>query len=56
MKWFIFRDALFDNRTDGALVRVTTLVPDGADIDEADAALGRFVAEFHPSLHEFIPD
>ena len=56
VKWFIFRDALFDNRTDGALVRVTTLVPDGADIREADAALGRFIAEFHPSLHEFIPD
>ena len=56
VKWFIFRDALFDNRTDGALVRVTTLVPDGADIDEADAALGRFVAEFYPSLDSFIPD
>ena len=25
-------------------MRVTTLVPDGADIDEADAALGRFIA------------
>ena len=56
VKWFIFRDALFDNRTDGALVRVTTLVPDGASIEEADAALARFIGEFQPSLHDFIPD
>jgi EpsI family protein len=56
VKWFIFRDALFDNRTDGALVRVTTLVPDGASIEEADAALARFIGEFHSSLHDFIPD
>lgn len=56
VKWYIFRDALLMNRTDGALVRVTTPVPDGADIAESDRRLERFITEVHPMLHRYVPD
>ncbi|MCB1631797.1 MAG: EpsI family protein, partial [Pseudomonadales bacterium] len=56
VKWYIFTDALFMNRTDGALVRVTTPVPDGGDIAGADQRLERFVDEVYPLLQRYVPD
>ncbi len=55
VKWQIFWDALTLNRTEGALVRVTTFVPDVALLDEADARLEAFVRALDPKLAYHLP-
>ena len=55
VKWYIFWDALTRNRTDGALVRVTTFVPDRALVPDADARLEGFVRTIHPQLAYYLP-
>jgi exosortase D (VPLPA-CTERM-specific) len=55
VKWFIFWDALTRNRTDGALVRVTTFVPDVSMIDAADRRLQAFVRTIDPKLAYYLP-
>ena len=54
-KWFIFRDALLKNRTDGALVRVTVPVPDRAYIEQSEALATQFVQDFYRLLPTYIP-
>lgn len=55
VKWQIFWDALTLNRTEGALVRVTTLVPDVALLPEAEARLEEFVRALDPKLAYHLP-
>ena len=55
VKWYLFWDALTLNRTDGALVRLVVPVPDGTNIEDAEAQLQRFVMDFYPRFGEFIP-
>ena len=55
VKWLIFWDALTRNRTDGALVRVTTFVPDVNDIADADLLLESFVRSLNPKLAYYLP-
>ena len=55
VKWFIFWDGLTRNRTDGALVRVTTFVGDAAQLPEAEARLEAFVRAADPRLNYFLP-
>jgi EpsI family protein len=54
-KWYIFWDSLTRNRTDGALVRVMTSVPDSTQIDAADARLQEFIVKAAPRLSYHIP-
>lgn len=56
VKWFLFWDALTRQRTDGALVRVTTPVPLGSDGTDEDARLTAFVNVIARPLERFIPD
>jgi len=56
VKWNLFMDSLLRNRTDGALVRLTTEVPLGEDIADADRILTEFAQSIAGSLHRFIPD
>lgn len=56
VKWFLFWDALTRNRTDGALVRLTTIVPPGADISDSDALLSDFARQVSSLLGEFVPE
>ncbi len=56
VKWFLFWDALTRNRTDGALVRLTTRVQAGQDIEKADALLSEFARSISGPLQRFIPD
>lgn len=56
VKWYIFQDGLTMRRTDGALVRISTLTRDRADIPEADARLEDFVRAIDPRLAYHIPD
>jgi EpsI family protein len=56
VKWFLFWDALMKNRTDGALVRLTTVLDTGEETAEADAALETFARSTVGALNGFIPD
>ena len=55
-KWYLFEDALTRHRTDGALVRLVTGVPNTAALAAADAELTRFAATLAPTLPRFVPD
>ena len=56
MKWYMFWDALTRNRTDGALVRLTTFVRPGQDVDDADRRLQVFAKQVVPLLGAYIPE
>ena len=56
VKWFIFRDALARNRTDGALVRVLTPLPAGMPEGAADRELTQFVGALRQELSRYVPD
>jgi len=56
VKWYLFWDGLFQNRTDGALVRLVVTVPSGADIAAGDRQLTDFASELVGALTPFIPD
>lgn len=56
VKWYIFWDALTRNRTDGALVRVTTPVLPAEDIATADQRLADFLRLAQQKLPEYLPD
>ncbi|QOJ32002.1 MAG: VPLPA-CTERM-specific exosortase XrtD [Gammaproteobacteria bacterium] len=55
VKWFIFWDSLWHNRTDGAMVRVTVPVTGGEDIAAADRRVEAFIRLAEPKLYYFIP-
>ncbi len=56
MKWYLFKDAILLNRTDGALVRITTAVSPTENIKDADNRLTGFVRHLLPVLPEYIPE
>ena len=56
VKWFIFWDALTRNRTDGALVRLTTGLKPGEDLSAGDRRLTSFAKIAVPELKPYIPD
>jgi len=55
VKWYIFQDGLTLNRTDGALVRVTTPIADAEGIEAGDARLEAFVRDIDPKLAYYLP-
>ncbi|MBL8199089.1 MAG: VPLPA-CTERM-specific exosortase XrtD [Chromatiales bacterium] len=55
VKWYIFRDGLFMNRTDGALVRLVTHAGDASQLPAADARLQEFLRDINPKLDYFLP-
>ena len=56
VKWFLLWDALTRNRTDGALVRLTTSLAPGEDAARGDERLRGFAALAVPQLAEHVPD
>jgi len=56
MKWDLFVDGLVEQRSDGALVRITTKVGIFDDIDNADRRLAEFAMSLRPVLSEYIPN
>jgi exosortase D (VPLPA-CTERM-specific) len=56
VRWYLFQDALVRNRSDGALVRLTTPAPVGEDLAEADQRLQDFLQGVLPQLDRYIPD
>ena len=55
VKWYIFWDAMMQNRTDGALVRITTPVGPTEDWGQADERLTDFARQVSPVMNLFIP-
>ncbi|HFD10941.1 MAG TPA: VPLPA-CTERM-specific exosortase XrtD [Crenotrichaceae bacterium] len=56
VKWFLFWDALTRSRTDGALVRFTTVIIDREGLEEVEDRLLKFMQTATPMLNEYIPD
>ena len=56
VKWYLFQDALNRQRTDGALVRLTTDLPPGSDAVEADRRLAELARLVAPEMERFIPN
>ena len=54
-KWYLFTDAILNNRTDGALVRLTTQVLRGESERDADRRLQSFMREVVPALNGYLP-
>jgi EpsI family protein len=50
VKWYLFWDALTKHRTDGALVRLTTMVAPGESLQEAERALSDFARQVSGSF------
>jgi exosortase D (VPLPA-CTERM-specific) len=56
IKWWLFWDALTRNRTDGALVRLTAVVPPGEDMKVAEERLSGFTRLVYPKIIDYVPD
>ena len=56
VKWYLFWDAVTRHRTDGALVRIITAIPQSGDPSEADRALTEFASRIAAVLPRYIPD
>ena len=56
VKIYLFWDALSRGRTDGALVRIASLVGPGETEDIVDRRLRRFVATIDPEMIRYVPD
>ncbi|MEJ0005152.1 MAG: VPLPA-CTERM-specific exosortase XrtD [Steroidobacteraceae bacterium] len=56
VKWFLFADALFRHRTDGAMVRLVTAVPRTGSEAQADARLADLASKIAPILSRYVPD
>ena len=56
LKWYLFQDSITLGRTDGSLVRLTTPVPEGADIKEAETRLEDFARLSAGQLKAYIPN
>ncbi|WP_279245012.1 VPLPA-CTERM-specific exosortase XrtD [Candidatus Litorirhabdus singularis] len=54
-KWYLFSDGLTMQRSDGALVRLVTVVPPGEDVANADARLQEFLRDFYPIMPRYLP-
>jgi len=56
VKLYLFWDGLTRNRSDGALVRLTTNIAPSADTKAADQLLIKFASEVTPLLESYIPN
>jgi exosortase D (VPLPA-CTERM-specific) len=54
-KWYLLADAILENRTDGALVRLTTPLYPGEVEQSADRRLQSFIQELQPRLAGYLP-
>jgi exosortase D (VPLPA-CTERM-specific) len=56
VKWYLFWDAVTRHRTDGALVRIITVLPPGGGEAAADRRLTAFAALIAPDLARYVPN
>ena len=56
VKWYLLWDAVMRNRTDGALVRITSGVQRGEQFSDTDQRLEAFARTMVPQLETYIPN
>ena len=56
VKWYLLWDSIWRNRSDGAMVRLTTPLAPGEALEDADRRLAAFAAEAHPAMQPHVPD
>ncbi len=56
VKFYLFWDALLRARTDGALVRISSLVGPGETEEIVDQRMRQFVSALQPELNRYVPD
>jgi exosortase D (VPLPA-CTERM-specific) len=56
VKWYLFADSLFRNRTDGAMVRLITPIARGGDRRSAEGRIVELMSELRPILPRYVPD
>lgn len=56
VKWYLFWDALIRHRTDGAMVRLITVLPTSGTEEAADRRLTEFAALIAPHLDRYVPN
>ncbi len=56
VKFYLFWDALLRARTDGALVRIASLVGPGETEEIVDRRMRQFVSAMQPELDRYVPD
>jgi hypothetical protein len=56
VKWYLFLNGLMRHRTDGALVRLTTVIPLNEEWADGDRRLAEFARQVVPLLDEYVPD
>jgi EpsI family protein len=56
VKFYLFWDALLRARTDGALVRIASLVGPGETEEIVDQRMRQFVLAMQPELNRYVPD
>jgi exosortase D (VPLPA-CTERM-specific) len=54
-KWYLLEDAIFRNRTDGALIRLTSPIYPGEEATDVDRRLQAFTRDLVPRLTSFLP-
>jgi len=55
VKWYLLQDAIFKNRTDGALVRFTTNLENNESETDADERIIELINTVYPMLDVFLP-
>lgn len=55
VKWYLFWDALTRNRSDGALIRYTTIVTENESLETAEIRIKGFIKTTTPILRDYIP-
>ena len=56
VKWMLLKDAVINNRTDGALIRLTTTMTRHDINGKADERVQDLISSLYPELENFIPD
>lgn len=54
-KYYLLKDAILKNRTDGALVRVEIVLGQNQSVDDAYKILNEFLGQLWPLLPEYVP-
>lgn len=56
VKWYLMIDSINRQRTDGALMRFTTMLKPGEEFETADLRLQKFVKTMSPIVPEYVPN
>lgn len=54
LRYYAVRDAIIENRSDGALIRIVATIHNGEDA-KADSVVKKFVADIGPMIESYIP-